>query len=98
MLHLLRYVSSFMEGRVRLRHPALRQPAVVEEARPYLLHVGGITSVVFSVNTGSVLILYDTQQLSTDQLIRYALPWAAFLDARHKGLPSPVPSLPQGAL
>lgn len=97
MLSLLRYVSSFVEGRVRLRHPALRQAAIVAEAKPYLLTVGGITTATFSVQTGSVLILYDTKRLSTEQLIAYAMPWAAYLDARHRGLPAALPSLPQGA-
>ena len=92
MLHVLRYVTSFIDGRVRLRHPALRQRHVVAEIQPRLLRINGIQSAEFNERSGSLLLYYDTAILSRDELIRQALPWADYLDACLKGHPATPPS------
>ena len=51
-LRLLKYVTSFSDGRVRIRHPALRREAVAATAREKLAAIDGVLSVDF--NTVSV--------------------------------------------
>lgn len=85
MLQLLRHVTSFIDGRVRLRHPALRQHHVVAQIEPRILSVKGIRSAEFNERSGSLLVQYDPSVLSRDDLIRQALPWASYLDACLEG-------------
>ena len=85
MLHLLRYVTSFIDGRVRLRHPALHQHQVVAEIQPRILSIKGIQSAEFNERSGSLLLHYDIDVLSRDELIQQALPWASYLDECLKG-------------
>ena len=87
MLHVLRYVTSFIDGRVRLRHPALRRHQVVAEIQPRILDIAGIRSAEFNERAGSLLLCYDSEILSRDDLIRQALPWASYLDGCLEGQP-----------
>lgn len=94
MLSLMKYVSSFIDGRVRLRHPALRNANLVNEVRPVLSSVRGMRRVTFNVVTGSVLLEYDRNLLSRDELVSFAVPWAEYLDARAAGIQAEMPSVP----
>ncbi len=47
-LRLLKYVRSFSDGRVRIRHPALRREDVAAAAKEKLSAVGGVHSVEFN--------------------------------------------------
>lgn len=91
MLHLLKYVTSFIDGRVRLRHPALRDAATVAEVRPRIEGLSGMRSAAFNVQTGSVLLQYDPAVLSREELIRQAAPWAEYLDAKARGRAAALP-------
>ena len=61
-LRLLRYVRSFLDGRVRIRHPALQDREVVEIVRKHLSAVRGVRSLQFNPDSGSVLILGTAQR------------------------------------
>ncbi len=76
----LKYISSFSDGRVRIRHNSLKQADVIKEIDAELKRVKGIQSVEFNPRTGSMLVLYDSNVLPTDKFIEVALPWAEKLE------------------
>lgn len=73
------HIVSFINGRVRLRHPALRQP----EAHAFLREALGcrdcFTALTFSARTGSILLEYDGRRLSRADFGEAALPLGRFL-------------------
>ena len=79
-LALLRYVKSFSEGRVRIRHPAVHNAVTAEIVKKGILATKGVDSVEINTLSGSVLILYDASLLSKNQLIEMGLAWADYLD------------------
>lgn len=81
MLSFVRYVRSFIPGRVRVRHPALTKDAVAAEAKQRLESMDGISSVELNVQTGSALIQYNAEVLSKDMLIEKGIEWARWLDS-----------------
>ncbi len=81
MLSFVRYVRSFIPGRVRVRHPALTKEAVAQEAKQRLESMDGISSVELNVQTGSALIQYNADVLSKDMLIEKGIEWARWLDS-----------------
>ena len=74
-LRLLKYVTSFSDGRVRIRHPALRREAVAATAREKLAAIDGVLSVDFNTVSGSVLILYDSARLPKERLVAVGEAW-----------------------
>lgn len=74
-------ITSFVDGRVRLRHPALKDAATAELVRSVVGEVAGITSAQVNPVTGSLLIYYDPEMLSREQLLELAEQAAAFLPA-----------------
>ncbi len=56
-------VSSFFEGRVRLRAEIFKDNIVINEVSDILDNVKGVTDYQFNSNTGSLLIEYDTIKL-----------------------------------
>lgn len=80
MLSFVRYVRSFIPGRVRVRHPALTRPSVAAEARARLEAQEGVTSVEVNTDTGSALILYRADALTQDELIAKGVEWARWLN------------------
>ncbi|RRD69362.1 MULTISPECIES: HMA2 domain-containing protein [unclassified Desulfovibrio] len=85
LLRLRKYVSSFVDGRVRLRHPALRQQQVADVAQKALSAVRGVHSVECNTLSGSVLIVYDSTILPRQRLLEVGEAWAAWLDAVQAG-------------
>ena len=81
MLSFVRYVRSFIPGRVRVRHPALTKEAVAAEAKQRLESMDGIRSVVLNVQTGSALIQYNADVLSKDMVIEKGIEWARWLNS-----------------
>ncbi len=79
-LKFLKYVSSFTEGRVRLRHPALLTPGVADAARASLRGISGVLEVSVNTQTGSALLLYDPAAIPQDMLIDKGILWAQWLD------------------
>ena len=79
-LALLRYVKSFSEGRVRIRHPAMHNAATAEIVEKGILATKGVNSVEINTLSGSILILYDATLLAKNQLIEMGIAWADYLD------------------
>ena len=84
-LRFVKYVRSFMDGRVRVRHPA---PARRRHRRqgprrpPACGRCAGHRAQPLS---GSALILYDSTRLSQDRLIETGCRWADWLDKAARG-------------
>lgn len=72
-------ITSFVDGRVRLRHPALKDAATAELVTAVVSGVDGITAVQANPVTGSLLIFYDPDKLSREQLLELAEQGAAFI-------------------
>ena len=83
-LNLLKYVSSFSDGRIRLRHKYFTNPEIVAELKEKIAEVKGITSSEFKTNTGSVLITYDTNILKKEDLLALAKPWIEKIEKLEK--------------
>ena len=90
-IHLLKYVRSFVDGRVRIRHPALRHEGVLRLAREQMGSITGVQSVEGNSLSGSILITYDSKTIPRDQLFAVGEAWARYLDAVSKGKECPVP-------
>lgn len=73
------HIVSFINGRVRLRHPALRQPEAHGPLREALGRQGCFTALTFSARTGSILLEYDGHRLSRADFCEAALPLGRFL-------------------
>ena len=72
-------ITSFVDGRVRLRHPALKDKATAENITTVVGSVDGITTVQSNPLTGSLLIYYDVEKLSREQLLELAEQGAMFI-------------------
>ncbi len=62
-------VPSFVDGRIRLRHPSLRDPGVLELAGSYLENIDGVTLVQRHASAGSLLLFYDPEKLSREDVL-----------------------------
>ncbi len=62
------YIVSFTEGRVRLRHPALKDAALGQEISTFLLEMNGILSLEHKALTGSLLIYYDAEHITQEEI------------------------------
>lgn len=65
-------ITSFIDGRVRLRHPALKQREIADMAAASLGAVDGVTEVKVNPVTGSLLLFYDPEVLSREKLLKLA--------------------------
>ena len=90
-IHLLKYVRSFVDGRVRIRHPALQNEGVLRLAREKMGAIEGVQSVEGNSLSGSILITYDCKTIPRERLFAVGEAWARYLDAVNKGKDSPVP-------
>lgn len=73
------HIVSFIDGRVRLRHPALQQPETHVLLREALDRESFFTALTFSARTGSLLLEYDGRRLSRADFCEAALPLGWFL-------------------
>ena len=76
---LQKYVTSFIDGRVRLRHPSLKASETADMVADMMRSVDGVTDVHVNPVTGSLLLYYDTQVLSRSDLWDMARQGAAWL-------------------
>lgn len=76
---LLAHVTSFTDGRVRLRHPALRERAFHAPLRELLERADCFTGLTFSQRAGSLLLEYVPQRHSRADFWEAALPVGFFL-------------------
>lgn len=90
-IHLLKYVRSFVDGRVRIRHPALRHEGVLRLAREKMSSIEGVQSVEGNSLSGSILITYDSKTITRARLFAVGEAWACYLDAVNAGKDCPVP-------
>lgn len=90
-LHLLKYVRSFVDGRVRIRHPALHDTSVAALAESRMKAIAGVASVECNPVSGSVLITYDSAVIPKDRLFAIGEAWAVYLDKVKAGKPGDVP-------
>ena len=84
-LRFVKYVRSFMDGRVRLRHPALQDRQVAELARQGIAAIPGVQQVEVNTLSGSALLHYDSKRLSRDKLMEMGVAWAVWLDEARAG-------------
>ena len=90
-IHLLRYVRSFVDGRVRIRHPALPHESVLRLAREKMEAINGVHAVEGNSVSGSILITYDSAAIPREKLFAIGEAWARYLDAVNAGKDSAVP-------
>lgn len=62
-------IVSFIPGRVRLRLKELKNEALAARVLPQIQAVPGITGVEIKAITGSLLIEYNTEVISSEKLI-----------------------------
>ncbi len=65
---MLDYIVSFVPGRMRMRHPLLKNAELGADISDFLRTIPGIEQVSTKTLTGSLLIEYDSEQLSDDQI------------------------------
>lgn len=82
-MSLIDYVTSFIDGRIRFRHRALRDEAVADRLKAYLSTLPGVRSTEVNTRTGSVLLDYDPDVLDRKTLLGLAGQAESFL-AREK--------------
>lgn len=75
-------ITSFVDGRVRLRHPSLKRPEDAEQVRAFLASLPGMLRVAVNSRTGSLLLEYDPARISRDDLLSLAGQWADFASAK----------------
>ena len=90
-IHLLKYVRSFVDGRVRIRHPALRRETVLRLARENMAVINGVQAVEGNSLSGSILITYDSRAIPRERLFAIGEAWAQYLDAVNTGKDLAVP-------
>ena len=96
-MSVLDHIASFVDGRVRLRHPALKDAATAELVCSVVGAVDGITSVQSNPRTGSLLIFYDAEKLSREQLLELAEQGAAFMPGMNgEGAPAEAAERAEG--
>ncbi len=61
-------ITSFIDGRVRVRHAALRNTENMQVIVDMLGQYPGVQSATPNLRTGSILVLYDTEQISREML------------------------------
>ena len=82
MLSVTDCITSFIDGRVRLRHEALKDPSTADIVTALLGGVDGVESVRANPLTGSLLIFYDAEKLSRETLLELARQGAALLPVK----------------
>lgn len=91
-LRFIKYVRSFMDGRVRLRHPALQSRQVAELVQQGIAAIPGVRQVEVNCLSGSALLQYDSSRLSREKLMELGVAWAVWLDEARAGR---IGALPQ---
>ena len=96
-MSVLDHITSFVDGRVRLRHPALKDAATAELVCSVVGAVDGISAVQSNPRTGSLLIFYDAEKLSREQLLDLAEQGAPFMPGMNgEGAPTEAAERAEG--
>ena len=80
-------ITSFVGGRVRLRHPSLKRAEDAEQVRRFLASLPGMLRVTVNSRTGSLLLEYDPDQISREDLLALVGQWADFASAQDEAAP-----------
>ena len=67
------YVRSYMPGRLRLRHPALKSPEAASALNDFLGKMEGVTALEINPRVGSLLLYWDPEKLDIESLKAMAL-------------------------
>lgn len=62
-------ITSFVDGRVRLRHAALRRDGILPLIEGLLRGLDGVEAVTTNPRSGSLLLEYDPARLTRDDLL-----------------------------
>lgn len=62
-------IASFYDGRVRIRHTALKDPEFMATVQQMVGAQDGIIEMRANPRTGSLLVLYDPERISREQLL-----------------------------
>ncbi len=85
-------VTSFVNGRVRLRHPIFKDSQAAHKVTEALQTVNGIAKLEHNARTGSILIQYDEEILEQDNLISLLKQGVDGLDFELNNQPIPKPT------
>lgn len=61
-------ITSFVDGRVRFRDEALKNPETAESVLGMLNGVEGVVSAISNLRTGSMLVYYDSEVIDRETL------------------------------
>lgn len=65
-------ITSFIEGRIRIKDAALKNPATMQTVLTLIQAEEGISSAVPNPKTGSILVRYDPEKISKEMLLEAA--------------------------
>lgn len=81
------FIRSYVPGRLRLRHPGLigLEGETLEALTSTVKSALGITGCTVNPKVGSLLLTWDAEKLTKDDLLGYLQFWAAFLPEDAQG-------------
>ena len=81
MEELKKYVRSYVPGRLRLRHPGLKNldAETMSFITSTVTSAAGITGCAINPEVGSLLLTWDRKALTEEDLMGYLSFWAAFI-------------------
>ena len=83
-------LTSFIDGRLRLRHTALKNPDTLALLERTALGLEGVHGAVGNPRTGSLLLTYDPNVLSRETLLETAEKLRTFLPEEPKHTAKPT--------
>ena len=89
-------LTSFIDGRLRLRHAALKNPDTLALLERTALGLEGVNSATGNPRTGSLLLTYDPAVLSRETLLETAEKLRTFLPEEPKQAVKPTKSFFSG--
>lgn len=63
-----KYIRSAIPGRVRVRHPAIKDEETAASLRTFLQGLPGVRTIEINPRVGSLLLMWDPQKLSLEDL------------------------------
>lgn len=82
-------ITSFIDGRIRVRHKSLHNPEQAGKVQAFLANTSGVNKAEINTNTGSLLLEYDPGRLSRADLLRLAEAMEETLAAEEREEPAP---------
>lgn len=81
------FIRSYVPGRLRLRHPGLigLEGETLEALTSTVKSAPGITGCTVNPKVGSLLLTWDAEKLTQEDLLGYLQFWAAFLPEDAQG-------------